>query len=157
MYHHLSPRVAREDGIGDAVVWGEGAAAVKRGSEARVFEGCVVYFDGTTGQHSSMHLSKLVMLHGGNCSMTLNKSKVTHVVCENLSGSKTHKALHERSMRVRYVGPEWITHSIRRGKRLSEDQYLILRHSNQPCLHLSSTSVACNTGIEVRNIVENVV
>jgi hypothetical protein len=40
--------------------------------------------------------------------------KVTHVVCENLSGSKAHKVLSAVSSQ-HYVRPEWITDSIQRG------------------------------------------
>ena len=51
------------------------------GGEARVFGGCVVYFDGTTGLHSSLHLSKLVMMHGGNCHVSLSKRSETRMPC----------------------------------------------------------------------------
>ena len=44
--------------------------AASRG-ELSLFNGKVVYFDGRTGDHSALHLSKLVMLHGGACSVTL--------------------------------------------------------------------------------------
>lgn len=41
---------------------------------------------------------------------------MTHVICENLSGSKTDKALRSSS-HVKYVRPEWILDSIKKGKR----------------------------------------
>ena len=52
-----------------------------------VFEGCVVYFDGRTGLHSALHLSKLIMMYGGICSVTFSKRKVTHgTASESSSG-----------------------------------------------------------------------
>ena len=47
----------------------------------------MVYFDGRTGHHSALHLSKLIMMYGGICSVTFSKRKVTHgTASESSSG-----------------------------------------------------------------------
>jgi hypothetical protein len=52
----------------------------------------------------------------GVCNVILVRfrRKVTHVVCENLSGKKAHEALSTFSAQ-HYVRSEWITDSIQRG------------------------------------------
>jgi hypothetical protein len=49
-----------------------------------------------------------------NVIFVLFRRKVTHVVCENLSGKKAHEALSTFSAQ-HYVRSEWITDSIQRG------------------------------------------
>jgi hypothetical protein len=49
-----------------------------------------------------------------NVIFVLFRRKVTHIVCENLSGKKAHEALSTFSAQ-HYVRSEWITDSIQRG------------------------------------------
>ena len=68
----VEQRIRLVDALGN-----EGAGAQAEMGEQTppppLFEGCVLYFDGRTGDLSSFHLSKLVMLYGGMCSVTLSK------------------------------------------------------------------------------------
>ncbi len=67
--------------------------------------------------HAHVHI-------GGECSWTFGKTRVTHVICENLSGRKTHQALNSGGKQVKFVRPEWVIDSIQQNRCLSEGKYM---------------------------------
>jgi hypothetical protein len=50
-----------------------GRGCLAEATDSAIFHGKNLYFDGRTGSHSSLHLSKLVMLYGGCVSVALSK------------------------------------------------------------------------------------
>lgn len=58
-------------------------------------------------------------------------SGATHILTsQQLSGSKTHKLLTQKKMRVRphVVRPEWVFDSLDRGRRVPEREYSVLKN-----------------------------
>ncbi|ETV98637.1 hypothetical protein H310_08754 [Aphanomyces invadans] len=91
-----------------------------------LFQGCNFYFNGHTGNVSSYNLIKMVKAHGGNTSIVHRKTRVTHVIATNLSGSKTDAVLRSGG-RVHCVHPQWIVDSIEKGKRQPEAKYVVCK------------------------------
>ena len=95
-----------------------------------IFNGVTVYFNGRTNDLSSFHLNKVLIMNGGNFSVNPN-SKVTHIVTTNLSRSKINRAINKmgkfKSHQVYYVKSEWITDSVRNGKLMDENDYLVFK------------------------------
>ncbi len=93
-----------------------------------IFEGCRVYFNGRTNGLSAYHLNKILVLNGGNFMIFPNKH-TTHVICNNLSLTKTNKALKKlhKVSAAKYVSSKWITDSIKANKKLNENPYLVIR------------------------------
>lgn len=121
----------------------EKMAAKKSTPWPAVFRNVTVYFNGRTGDLSAMHLGNLVKLCGGKVLPYLVRRQVTHVICTNLSASKTQQEL-KRIKTFKFVRPgkllkmvrqlygpnevaEWITDCIAQCKRLSEWDYLVIR------------------------------
>eukprot|EP00743_Colponemidia_sp_Colp-15_P008276 GILK01008983.1.p1 GENE.GILK01008983.1~~GILK01008983.1.p1 ORF type:complete len:198 (+),score=20.74 GILK01008983.1:37-630(+) len=94
-----------------------------------IFDGLSIYFNGRTGKYSSYHLSKMVQLHGGRVNPCLSKRGVSHVVCTNLSASKSEKVLKHVGTRWEQfiITPDWIVDSIKSKRRLPEHDYLVLK------------------------------
>lgn len=59
-------------------------------------------------------------------------SGATHILTsQQLSGAKTHKFLTTKSKgMVHVVRPEWVTDSIKAGKKLSEREYAVIKATN---------------------------
>ncbi|ETV98638.1 hypothetical protein, variant [Aphanomyces invadans] len=72
------------------------------------------------------NLIKMVKAHGGNTSIVHRKTRVTHVIATNLSGSKTDAVLRSGG-RVHCVHPQWIVDSIEKGKRQPEAKYVVCK------------------------------
>ncbi|KIJ20288.1 hypothetical protein PAXINDRAFT_68307, partial [Paxillus involutus ATCC 200175] len=92
-------------------------------SNVRVYIGG--YLSGTT----DIEMKRIVALAGGT---TLSvPSAATHILTsQQLSGSKTHKILTTKSRNsVHVVTPEWVTDSIKAGKRLQESRYAVIKPS----------------------------
>jgi len=70
-----------------------------------------------------------VRLHSGTCSPYLTAG-VTHVVCTNLSGSKTQKPIKGVGRKFKIVHPDWIAESVRRKMRLSEHGFTVTEDPN---------------------------
>ncbi|KAF0694869.1 Aste57867_14269 [Aphanomyces stellatus] len=98
------------------------AATDKENCVSSLFQGCNFYFNGRTGDVSSYYLIKMVKAHGGNTSIMHRKTRVTHVIASNLSGSKT-EAVIQSGGKVHCVQPQWILDSIAKGKRQPELNY----------------------------------
>ena len=95
-----------------------------------IFNGVTVYFNGRTNDLSSFHLNKVLIMNGGNFSVNPS-SKVTHIVTTNLSRSKINRAINKmgkfKSHKVYYIKSEWITDSVRNGKLMDENDYLVFK------------------------------
>ena len=75
----LQPKRAKDVPISDgkcekkAECDSTGRGCLAETTDSAIFHGKDLYFDGRTGSHSALHLSKLVMLYGGSVSVTLSK------------------------------------------------------------------------------------
>ncbi|KAF8842685.1 hypothetical protein BDN67DRAFT_925686 [Paxillus ammoniavirescens] len=92
-------------------------------SNVRIYIGG--YLSGTT----DIEMKRIVALAGGT--ILLVPSAATHILTsQQLSGSKTHKILTTKSKNsVHVVTPEWVTDSIKAGKRLQESRYAVIKPS----------------------------
>ena len=97
-----------------------------------IFSGCTVYFDGRTDIYcsdlaeslSAYTLGKLFRLYGGGVTPHLSKTGVSHVICCNLTKSKTDQHQSETAKyQQTHVKPDWIIDSIKAHMRLSEAPY----------------------------------
>ncbi|PIL37036.1 hypothetical protein GSI_00728 [Ganoderma sinense ZZ0214-1] len=81
------------------------------------------YLEGTT----DIEMKRIVTIAGGQVMHTA--SGATHILTsQQLSGAKIHKFLTAKSKGlVHVVRPEWVTDSIKAGRRLSEREYAIIR------------------------------
>mmetsp|Transcript_19333 Transcript_19333/g.33253 ORF Transcript_19333/g.33253 Transcript_19333/m.33253 type:complete len:258 (+) Transcript_19333:127-900(+) len=95
-----------------------------------LFQGVVVYFDGKLdGELSAYQLTKLLQSHGGRTMPNLMHSKVTHIVCRNLSGIKTEGVIKRLGTRwsINVVAPEWILDSCNASRLLPVHSYTVIR------------------------------
>ncbi|KAH7149362.1 hypothetical protein B0J13DRAFT_621236 [Dactylonectria estremocensis] len=102
-----------------------------------VFDGVVVYVNGSTFPLVSDHkLKHLLTENGGHMSLHLARRRVTHVIIGRpaggagagggggLSGSKLEKEIKKmRGVGVKFVGVEWVLESLKAGKRLPEARF----------------------------------
>ncbi|PWN20121.1 hypothetical protein BCV69DRAFT_277889 [Microstroma glucosiphilum] len=93
---------------------GSSASTAEIPSAPPLFQGCTIYINGHTVPPYA-ELRRLIVLHGGNFMAYLDqKSPVTHIVASNLTPKKRVEFA-----AYRVVTPQWITESIRLGKRLA--------------------------------------
>eukprot|EP00474_Spongospora_subterranea_P011247 CRZ11705.1 hypothetical protein [Spongospora subterranea] len=94
----------------------------------QIFQNAVLYFNGRTGEYSAIHLANLVRLCGGQSAALLAKRRVTHVICVNLSASKTGQIQTSGlKSKIHYVRPDWILDSILKRRRQSEFSYTVIQ------------------------------
>ncbi|CAK4085947.1 unnamed protein product [Aphanomyces euteiches] len=124
------PNAKKTSNTRKSVPWTSGEhpshKADKENCISTLFQGCNFYFNGRTGNVSSYYLIKMVKAHGGSISITHRKSRVTHVIATNLSGSKTEAVL-QSGGRIHCVQPQWILDSIEKGKRQPEAKYVVCK------------------------------
>ncbi|KAI1817370.1 BRCA1 C terminus domain-containing protein [Poronia punctata] len=100
-----------------------------------IFDGVVVYVNGSTHPLISDHRLKHVLAeNGGYMSTHLGRRKVTHVVLGRpgsgggLAGGKLQREISRLcgsgAAAVKYVSVEWVLESLRAGKRLSEARFV---------------------------------
>ncbi|KIJ70093.1 hypothetical protein HYDPIDRAFT_35527 [Hydnomerulius pinastri MD-312] len=89
-----------------------------------------VYINGYLSGTTDIEMKRTIALAGGTT--ILMPSGATHILTsQQPSGSKTHKFLTTKSRHsVHVVRPEWVTDSIKAGKRLQESQYAVIRPSS---------------------------
>ncbi|KAI3326011.1 BRCA1 C terminus domain-containing protein [Xylariaceae sp. AK1471] len=110
----------------------------------RIFDGVVVYVNGSTHPLISDHRLKHVLAeHGGKMSSHLGRRKVTHVIlgrpagtgCGSgggLAGGKLQREISKiRGPAVKYVGAQWVLESIKAGKRLPEARFADLKMASK--------------------------
>ncbi|KAL2757864.1 hypothetical protein ACRALDRAFT_2063057, partial [Sodiomyces alcalophilus JCM 7366] len=124
----------------------EGERGVDRNAEAQVagrrgiFDGVVVYVNGSTAPLVSDHrLKRILVEHGAKVSLHLGRRQVTHVVIGRpasggrgsgggLAGGKLEKEIRTiRGSGVQYVGVDWVLESLKAGKRLPESRFASLK------------------------------
>ncbi|TGJ79770.1 hypothetical protein E0Z10_g8996 [Xylaria hypoxylon] len=109
----------------------------------RIFDGVVVYLNGSTHPLISDHKLKHVLAeHGANMSSHLGRRKVTHVILGRpaaggygsggagggLAGGKLQREISKiGGPAVKFVGVQWVLESIKAGKRLPEARYADLK------------------------------
>lgn len=105
--------------------------------EKQIFAGLTVYINGSTAPTISDHkLKQLLASHGANISIALGRRSVTHVILGRpndargggagggLAGSKIQKEISRvRGKGVKFVGVEWVTESLKAGKRIPEARF----------------------------------
>ncbi|KAI6822779.1 hypothetical protein KC332_g10271 [Hortaea werneckii] len=101
----------------------------------QIFRSLCFYINGSTMPTISDHRLKFVIRnHGGDLSIALGRRSVTHVIIGKtsaqggcgggLAGSKIQKEIaRQGGNAVNYVTAEWVTESIKAGKRLPESRF----------------------------------
>ncbi|KAM9967785.1 hypothetical protein ACTFIW_001872 [Dictyostelium discoideum] len=104
---------------------------------SKIFEGIKVYFDGLSGEVSTLHLKKLIFLNGGTTSHWFSPTEVTHIVGTHMSLNKfeTVKRMGVNTSRIRngkiihYVSSDWILDSCKLLKLQNESKYKLFNES----------------------------
>ncbi|KAI1459270.1 hypothetical protein F4805DRAFT_422145 [Annulohypoxylon moriforme] len=108
-------------------------------SRGAIFDGVVVYINGSTHPLISDHKLKHVLAeHGAKTSINLGRRQVTHVILGRsasrsgagggLAGGKLQKEIRKvGGCGVKFVGAEWVIESIKAGKRLPEAKFSNLK------------------------------
>ena len=94
----------------------------------------IVYIDGFT-RIPYQTLRQLICDNGGRFEPALYNVKITHFVAENLSYAKLEELyvisiIHfvlTFNLKLHVVKPEWITDSLKNGKRMNESLYSLMR------------------------------
>ncbi|KAI1418649.1 hypothetical protein F5Y13DRAFT_149657 [Hypoxylon sp. FL1857] len=116
------------------------AREAERAQPKGIFNGVVVYINGSTHPLISDHKLKHVLAeHGARTSIHLGRRQVTHVILGRhagglggagggLAGGKMQKEIQKVSgCGVKFVGAEWVLESIKAGKRLPEARFSNLK------------------------------
>lgn len=117
-------------------------------SKARLLDNVRVYINGYLSDTTDIEFKRIVCLAGGQIMWVYaplvyfmrrssadiisrhTASGATHIATshESLNASKTHKFLNTKSKHQVYiVKPEWVTESIKAGKRQSERDYAVIK------------------------------
>ncbi|KAI3398203.1 hypothetical protein diail_9680 [Diaporthe ilicicola] len=121
----------------------EGEAAPKaegQSSSSKIFDGLVIYVNGSTHPLISDHkLKHLLAQNGARMSIHLGRRQVTHVILGRpsgpnggagggLAGGKLEKEIRRvGGCGVKYVGVEWVIESVKAGRRLPEARFANLK------------------------------
>ncbi|KAK3052669.1 hypothetical protein LTR09_006150 [Extremus antarcticus] len=109
----------------------------------QIFDNLVLYVNGNCGEDISDHKLKRVWCeHGGHTSVHLARRTVSHVVIGRpnsnggsgggLAGSKIQKEVtKQRGSVVKFVTSEWVTESIKAGKRLPESRFAAMSFASK--------------------------
>ena len=128
-----------------------------------IFSGVSVYFNGRMDPPQSV-LMAMLGAHGGAHQQYLSRHGVTHIVAANLPDSKIKEELKKKRW-MPYVKPAWIVDSVKAGKRLPVDPYLLDcfkeneggTKANAQCgSSSSSAATAGNSGIVSADVNVNV-
>jgi hypothetical protein len=122
----------------------EDAAREQAKQACGIFDGVVIYLNGSTHPLISDHRLKHVLgEHGGRMSSHLGRRKVTHVILGRpagagygsgggLAGGKLQREIAKTGgAAVKYVGVEWVLESIKAGKRLPEARFAHLKMASK--------------------------
>ncbi|KAI1380890.1 hypothetical protein F4677DRAFT_441219 [Hypoxylon crocopeplum] len=112
----------------------------ERPRSKRIFDGVVVYINGSTHPLISDHkLKHMLAEHGARTSIHLGRRQVTHVILGKpaggiggagggLAGGKLQREIQKvGGCGVKFVGVEWVLESITAGKRLPEARFSNLK------------------------------
>lgn len=122
-------------------------------SEVKLLNEVRVYINGFLSDTTDIEMKRIVTLAGGRimyvhfpsmgCCFTNSSASnrhsaagATHILTsQQLSSSKTHKILTTKSrIKVHVVKPEWVTDSIKAGKRKPEREYSVIKYTNMMSL-----------------------
>lgn len=137
----------------------------EKGGTTKIFDGLVVYVNGSTHPLISDHKLKHVLVeHGARVSVHLGRRHVSHVILGRLSstarghagaggglaGGKLDKEVRRvGGCGVKYVGVEWVLESLRAGRRLPEARFGTVKVAarGQPSVYgvFSSSSSSSST------------
>ncbi|ROW13323.1 hypothetical protein VPNG_05468 [Cytospora leucostoma] len=133
----------QEDAVSETAKPGGGSnqkASNSNSSKIKIFDGLVVYINGSTHPLVSDHKLKRVLAeNGARMSIHLGRRQVTHVILGKpsgpsggagggLAGGKLEKEIRRvGGCGVKYVGVEWVLESIKAGRRLPETRFANLR------------------------------
>lgn len=106
-------------------------ANVAETDENAIFRGVSVHVNGYT-EPSWEEIKDIMAVHGGRFENYYSRERVTHIVCTHLPESKIIQILNERNPAPVVVKPEWITESLKQGKRLPEEEFGLPRLQLQP-------------------------
>ncbi|KAK4246758.1 hypothetical protein C7999DRAFT_41827 [Corynascus novoguineensis] len=112
----------------------------RRTQERKIFDGLVIYVNGSTYPLVSDHkLKYLLSEHGARMSSHLGRGQVTHVILGKPSGpnggaggglasGKLEKEIRRvGGCSIKFVGVEWVLESIKAGRRLPEARFANLK------------------------------
>lgn len=112
----------------------------RRTQERKIFDGLVIYVNGSTHPLvSDIKLKRLVSEHGARMSLHLGRRQVTHVILGKpsgpnggagggLAGGKLEREIRRvGGCGIKFVGVEWVLESIKAGKRLPEARFANLK------------------------------
>ncbi|KAK2615890.1 hypothetical protein N8I77_002613 [Diaporthe amygdali] len=132
-----------EGGHGEAAPNAEGQSSSSSSSStssSKIFDGLVIYVNGSTHPLISDHkLKHLLAQNGARMSIHLGRRQVTHVILGKpsgpnggagggLAGGKLEKEIRRvGGCGVKYVGVEWVLESVRAGRRLPETRFANLK------------------------------
>ncbi|CAN8106376.1 unnamed protein product [Discula destructiva] len=117
---------------------------------SKIFDGLVVYVNGSTHPIISDHKLKHILVeNGASMSIHLGRRKVTHVILGNptgpsggagggLAGGKLEKEIRRvGGCGIKYVGVEWVLESLKAGCRLPEARFgnLKVASKGQPSVY----------------------
>ncbi|KAI0554549.1 BRCA1 C terminus domain-containing protein [Xylaria curta] len=118
----------------------EDVARAQAKQSRKIFDGVVVYLNGSTHPLISDHKLKHVLAeNGGSMSSHLGRRKVTHVILGRpvaggsgsgggLAGGKLQREISKiGGPAVKYVGVQWVLESIKAGRRLPEARFADLK------------------------------
>ncbi|OTA70232.1 hypothetical protein K449DRAFT_321527 [Hypoxylon sp. EC38] len=126
------------------------AREAERAQSKGIFDGVVVYINGSTHPLISDHKLKHVLAeHGAKTSIHLGRRQVTHVILGRhagglggagggLAGGKLQREIQKiGGCGVKFVGAEWVLESIKAGKRLPETRFshLKMAHKGQQSVY----------------------
>lgn len=137
----------------------------------KIFDGVVVYVNGSTHPIISDHKFKHVLAeHGARMSIHLGRRQVTHVILGRpagggggagggLAGGKLQKEIQKvGGAAVKFVGVEWIMESVKAGKRLPEARFSNLKlaaKSQQSVFGMASKSASSTNSCRPEPASEN--
>ncbi|KAL1878162.1 hypothetical protein Daus18300_002078 [Diaporthe australafricana] len=133
----------QECGDSEAAAHAEAEAEAKSSSSSstiKIFDGLVIYVNGSTHPLISDHkLKHLLAQNGARMSIHLGRRQVTHVILGRpsgpnggagggLAGGKLEKEIRRvGGCGVKYVGVEWVIESVKAGHRLPETRFTNLK------------------------------
>ena len=117
----------------DDNTWYAARTSIKNTGDGGLFAGCVFYLDGYMGpQMSDFSLKRQITLNGGVLSVSLQKTRITHVLLSSrgaLAGSKILKEL-KGPNKVKFVKVDWVYKCLELNKRVNEWEYAVTSLQN---------------------------
>ncbi|EME81189.1 uncharacterized protein MYCFIDRAFT_140513 [Pseudocercospora fijiensis CIRAD86] len=116
----------------------------------QIFNNLCFYINGCTAPVSDHKLKHIISTHGGNMSIALGRRTVTHVILGKpnangsgcgggLAASKIHKEITQmRGKSAKFITADWVTESIKAGKRLPESRFEAMKLAPKGVANIST-------------------